>query len=415
SCFIICDEILPRWGVETVFVDGDDTEQWREALSVPTDAVFFESPSNPMQELVDVRAVCDLAHEAGAQVVVDNVFATVLHQKPLELGADVVVYSTTKHIDGQGRVLGGAVLGTEEYISGPVKKLMRHAGFGMSAFNAWVLLKGLETMGLRLERMSANALAVAEFLDGHDAVEWVRYPMLPTHPQYELARRQMSGGGSVVTFGLSTEGVDDGGKRRCFDLLNALQVIDISNNLGDAKSLITHPATTTHASMEPEARAHVGITDNAIRFSVGLEYAGDLIDDLRRGRCAAQASSPARATSIGQPSVTCPSVTGASGAMLTSMHSVTGAPAVVRVPPGSVAGYPAVEASTGLGVVRSPSRRLREPLSKVGAAHVPWLDSTARMRRCSARAAAPSRRVPASMVARASSREPTAVRKVIGS
>src|SRR5699024_6000707 len=155
SCYVICAEILPRWGVETVFVDGDDTEQWREALSVPTDAVFFESPSNPMQELVDVRAVCDLAHEAGAQVVVDNVFATVLHQKPLELGADVVVYSTTNHIDGQGRVLGGAVLGTEEYISGPVKKLMRHAGFGMSAFNAWVLLKGLETMGLRLERMSA--------------------------------------------------------------------------------------------------------------------------------------------------------------------------------------------------------------------------------------------------------------------
>lgn len=283
SCFVICDDILPRWGVETVFVDGSDLDQWREALSVPTDAVFFESPSNPMQELVDVAAVCDIAHEAGAQVVVDNVFATVLHQKPIELGADVVVYSTTKHIDGQGRVLGGAVLGTEKYISGPVKHLMRHAGFGMNAFNAWVLVKGLETMGLRLERMAANALAVAEFLDGHDAVEWVRYPMLSTHPQYELAQRQMSGGGSVVTFGLSTAGVDDGGKQRCFDLINALQVIDISNNLGDAKSLITHPATTTHASMEPEARAEVGIGENAIRFSVGLEHAGDLIDDLKRG------------------------------------------------------------------------------------------------------------------------------------
>src|SRR5699024_10249397 len=176
-----------------------------------------------------------------------------------------------------------AVLGTEEYISAPVKNLMRHDGFGMNAFDAWVLVKGLETMGLRLERMSANALAVAEFLESHPAVEFVRYPLLESHPQYELARAQMSGGGSVVTFGRRYDDDADGGKRRCFDLLNALQVIDISNNLGDAKSLVTHSATTTHASMEPEARAHVGITDNAIRFSVGLEYAGDLIDDLRRG------------------------------------------------------------------------------------------------------------------------------------
>lgn len=283
SCFVICDDILPRWGVETVFVDGTDLDQWREALSEPTDAVFFETPSNPMQELVDVRGVCELAHAAGAQVVVDNVFATAMHQKPLELGADVVVYSTTKHIDGQGRVLGGAVLGTEEFVSGPVKHLMRHAGFGMSAFNAWVLLKGLETMGLRVERMSANALEVAQFLESHDAVEWVHYSMLPSHPQHELALSQMSGGGSVVTFGLSTSGVTDGGKQRCFDLQNALQVIDISNNLGDAKTLITHPATTTHASMDPEARAAVGIGDNAIRLSVGLEHAGDLIEDLARG------------------------------------------------------------------------------------------------------------------------------------
>ncbi|HIW69374.1 MAG TPA: O-succinylhomoserine sulfhydrylase [Candidatus Dietzia merdigallinarum] len=283
SCFVICDDILPRWGVETVFVDGTDLDQWREALSEPTDAVFFETPSNPMQELVDVRAVCELAHAAGAKVVVDNVFATVLHQKPLELGADVVVYSTTKHIDGQGRVLGGAVLGTEEFVSGPVKHLMRHAGFGMSAFNAWVLLKGLETMGLRVERMSANALEVAQFLESHPAIEFVKYSMLPTHPQHELATSQMSGGGSVVTFGLSTDGVSDGGKQRSFDLLNSLRVIDISNNLGDAKTLVTHPATTTHASMEPEARAEVGIGQNVIRLSVGLEHAGDLIDDLKRG------------------------------------------------------------------------------------------------------------------------------------
>ena len=283
SCFVICDDILPRWGVETVFVDGTDLDQWREALSEPADAVFFETPSNPMQELVDVRAVCELAHAAGAKVVVDNVFATALHQKPLELGADVVVYSTTKHIDGQGRVLGGAVLGTEEFVSGPVKHLMRHAGFGMSAFNAWVLLKGLETMGLRVERMSANALEVARFLEAHDAVDFVTYSMLESHPQHELAKAQMSGGGSVVTFGLKYDDDEDGGKRRCFDLLNALRVIDISNNLGDAKTLVTHPATTTHASMEPEARAAVGIGQNVIRLSVGLEHAGDLIDDLARG------------------------------------------------------------------------------------------------------------------------------------
>ena len=283
SCFVICDDILPRWGVETVFVDGADLDQWREALSEPTDAVFFETPSNPMQELVEVRAVCELAHAAGAKVVVDNVFATALHQKPLELGADVVVYSTTKHIDGQGRVLGGAVLGTEEFVSGPVKHLMRHAGFGMSAFNAWVLLKGLETMGLRVERMSANALEVARFLETHDAVDFVTYSMLESHPQHELAKAQMSGGGSVVTFGLKYDDDEDGGKRRCFDLLNALRVIDISNNLGDAKTLVTHPATTTHASMEPEARAAVGIGQNVVRLSVGLEHAGDLIEDLARG------------------------------------------------------------------------------------------------------------------------------------
>ena len=283
SCFVICDDILPRWGVETVFVDGADLDQWREALSEPIDAVFFETPSNPMQELVDVRAVCELAHAAGAKVVVDNVFATALHQKPLELGADVVVYSTTKHIDGQGRVLGGAVLGTEEFVSGPVKHLMRHAGFGMSAFNAWVLLKGLETMGLRVERMSANALEVARFLEAHDAVDFVTYSMLESHPQHELAKAQMSGGGSVVTFGLKYDDDEDGGKRRCFDLLNALRVIDISNNLGDAKTLVTHPATTTHASREPEARAAVGIGQNVIRLSVGLEHAGELIDDLARG------------------------------------------------------------------------------------------------------------------------------------
>ena len=282
SCFVICDEILPRWGVETVFVDATDLDQWRQALSEPTTAVFFESPSNPMQDLVDVAAVCELAHSAGATVVVDNVFATPLLQKPLELGADVVVYSTTKHIDGQGRALGGAVLGSQEFIGGPVQTLMRHTGPGMSPFNAWVMLKGLETMSVRVERMCATAQRIAEFLDAHEAVEFVRYPMLPSHPQYELARSQMSGGGSIVTFGLRSDAAD-GGRGRCFELLDALQVIDISNNLGDAKTLITHPATTTHASMEPQDRAAVGIGDNALRLSVGLEHPDDLIADLRRG------------------------------------------------------------------------------------------------------------------------------------
>jgi O-succinylhomoserine sulfhydrylase len=277
SCFVILDEILPRWGVETVFVDGPDLDQWREALSVPTQAVFFETPSNPMQELVDMRAVSDLAHAAGAQVVVDNVFGTPVFSKPLDHGADIVVYSATKHIDGQGRTLGGAVLGTAEFVNGPVKNLMRHTGPSMSPFNAWVLVKGLETLSLRVEKQAANALAVAEALEGHPKVTKVLYPWLPSFPQAELAHRQMLGGGTVVTFEL------DGGKAEAFALLNALQVIDISNNLGDAKSMVTHPATTTHRRLTPEARAAVGITDGTVRISVGLEDVQDVIEDLQRG------------------------------------------------------------------------------------------------------------------------------------
>lgn len=282
SCFVICNEILPRWGVETVFVDGKDLDQWREALSQPTDAVFFETPSNPTQDLVDVRAVCDLAHEAGATVVVDNVFATPLLQRPLDLGADVVAYSATKHMDGQGRVLGGAICGTEEFIGGPVKNLMRHAGPGMSPFNAWILLKGLETMPLRVQRMNDSAFEVAKFLEGHPAVESVTYPMLDSHPQAELARAQMSGGGSVVTFALKGDTPEEA-KNACYKMLDAVEVIDISNNLGDAKSLITHPATSTHKSMEPADRAAIGLGDDMLRLSVGLEHVGDLIADLERG------------------------------------------------------------------------------------------------------------------------------------
>ncbi len=276
SCFVILDEILPRFGVETVFVDGPDLEQWRAALSVPTTAVFFETPSNPMQELVDIRAVSDLAHAVGAQVVVDNVFGTPVYSKPLEHGGDIVVYSATKHIDGQGRTLGGAVLGSREFIDGPVQNLMRHTGPAMSPFNAWVLVKGLETMSLRVDRMGASALEVARFLESHPKVRRVVHPFLDSHPQHELAKRQMLGGGTVVTFEI------DGGKAEAFALMNALQVVDISNNLGDSKSLVTHPATTTHRRLTAEARQAVGITDGVLRLSVGLEDVRDLVDDLNR-------------------------------------------------------------------------------------------------------------------------------------
>ncbi|MFT4087504.1 MAG: O-succinylhomoserine sulfhydrylase [Gordonia sp. (in: high G+C Gram-positive bacteria)] len=279
SCFVICNEILPAWGVETVFVDGEDLDQWKAALSEPADAVFFETPSNPMQSLVDVRAVADLAHAAGAQVVLDNVFATPLLQRGLDMGADVIVYSGTKHIDGQGRVMGGAVMGRKDYIDGPVRELMRHTGPALSPFNAWVMLKGLETMKLRLDQSVASALKIAEFLDADPRVAQAIYPFLTSHPQYDLARAQMSGGGTVITFELGPQ-PGKSGKERAFEVLNKLQVIDISNNLGDAKSLITHPATTTHRAMGPEGRAAIGLTDSMVRLSVGLESADDLIRDL---------------------------------------------------------------------------------------------------------------------------------------
>lgn len=274
SCHVIVGELLPRFGVEAVFVDGADLDQWCEALSVPTTGVFFETPSNPMMELVDIAAVSELAHAAGAKVVVDNVFGTPVFSRPLDHGADIVVYSATKHIDGQGRALGGAVLGPEEFINGPVKNLMRHTGPSLSPFNAWVLAKGLETMALRVERMHDNALAVARFLEGRRGAKRVLHPWLESHPQHDLARRQMTGGGTVVTFEI------EGGKAEAFALINALRLVDISNNLGDAKSLTTHPATTTHRRLSEEDRAAVGIVDGTVRLSVGLEDAADLIADL---------------------------------------------------------------------------------------------------------------------------------------
>jgi O-succinylhomoserine sulfhydrylase len=274
SCFVILDELLPRWGISCDFVDGHEPGQWERALARPARAVFFETPSNPMQDLVDVRAVCALAHAAGARVVVDNVFATPLLQKPLELGADIVVYSATKHMDGQGRVLGGAVLGPQKYIDEEVQLLMRHTGPSMSPFNAWVLLKGLETMRLRVGHQCASALRIAGWLEDHPRVTSVRYPFLPSHPQYELARRQMSAGGTVVTFEV------DGGKEAAFAVLDRLRIVDISNNLGDTKSLVTHPATTTHRRLTAAARAAAGITDGVVRISVGLEDVEDLLEDL---------------------------------------------------------------------------------------------------------------------------------------
>jgi len=280
SCFVVCNEILPRWGVETVFVDGTDLDQWEQALSEPAAAVFFETPSNPMQSLVDIAAVSEMAHAAGAKVVLDNIFATPLLQQGLPLGVDVVIYSGTKHIDGQGRVLGGAILGDKEYINGPVQTLMRHTGPSLSPFNAWVLLKGLETLSVRVNYSNASALRVAEFLEGHPGVRWVRYPFLASHPQHDLAKRQMTGGGTVVTFEL--EAPEGQGKQRAFEVLDKLRVIDISNNLGDSKSLITHPATTTHRAMGPEGRAAIGLGDAVVRISIGLEGTEDLIADLDR-------------------------------------------------------------------------------------------------------------------------------------
>ncbi len=282
SSLVIFDEILARWGVRTDYVDGHVPEQWAAALATPADVVFFETPSNPMQDLVDIAAVSALAHAAGAVVVVDNVFATPVFSRPLEHGADVVVYSATKHIDGQGRVLGGAILGSRELLHGPVRTLIRNTGPSLSPFNAWVLLKGLETMSLRVRHQAGSALRLAGWLETHPAVARVRYPFLPSHPQHQLALTQQTGGGTVVTFDLAVpEGAAaDEVKRSTFATLDALRVIDVSNNLGDAKSMVTHPATTTHRKLGPAGRAAVGIAESTVRLSVGLEDVEDLVDDL---------------------------------------------------------------------------------------------------------------------------------------
>ena len=280
SCHHIVTQLLPRYGVRSELVDGEDLAAWERALATPTQAVFIETPANPTLGLVDLRAVSELAHRAGARVFVDNVFATPLGQRPLEQGADVVIYSATKHIDGQGRVLGGAVLADARFLKEQFLPVFRHTGPTLSAFNAWVLLKGLETLGLRVERACATALRLAEALERHPSKPWVRHPFLASHPQAALARRQMTQGGTLIA-------LDLGSKARAFAFLDALALFDISNNLGDAKSLATHPLTTTHRAMAEADRKAIGVTPGLVRLSVGLESVEDLWRDLERALAAA--------------------------------------------------------------------------------------------------------------------------------
>lgn len=276
ACHVILTQTLPKWGIDVELIDGTDLEAWATALQTPTKMVFFESPSNPLLELVDVAAVSEMAHAAGAMVVVDNVFATALHQRPLELGADAVIYSATKHIDGQGRLMGGAVLGDQAFIKDVFTPFYRQTGAAISAFNAWVMLKSLETLSLRIEAQCANAARIATMLAGHKAVKHVRYPGLASHPQYDLACKQMSGFGSIIAFEI------DGDEAASYRMLNQLSLIDISNNLGDSKSLACHPYTTTHSSLSDEELALLGISRSHIRLSVGLESGNDLINDIEQ-------------------------------------------------------------------------------------------------------------------------------------
>lgn len=274
SCLYVLEEILTRYGVEVSFVDGTDLEQWQAAIRPGTRAVFFETLSNPTLDVVDIRAVADLAHAAGALVVVDNVFATPVFSDAIAQGADVVVYSATKHIDGQGRTLGGVVLGTRDFIRGTLEPYMKHTGGSMSPFTAWVMLKALETIDLRVRAQTESALAITEALQGDARLARVIYPGHPSHPQHDLVKRQMGLGGTVLSIDLK------GGQAAAFRFLNALRIVLISNNLGDAKSIATHPATTTHQRLSAERRAALGITPGLVRLSVGLEDRDDLIRDI---------------------------------------------------------------------------------------------------------------------------------------
>ena len=276
SCRYVVAELLPRFGVASTLVDGTNLDAWREAVRPETKVFFLESPANPTLEVIDIAAVAQIAREVGAKLVVDNVFSSPLWQKPLELGADCVVYSATKHIDGQGRCLGGVILGSEEFIQTHVHTLLRQTGPSMSPFNAWVLLKSLETLPLRVERQTRTAATVADALAGHPKIGRLIYPGRADHPQADIIARQMKGGSTLIALEI------EGGKAGAFRFLNALELIRISNNLGDAKSLITHPATTTHQRFTPEERTEMGVSEGLVRLSIGLEHNDDLIDDLLR-------------------------------------------------------------------------------------------------------------------------------------
>ncbi|MDF2373335.1 MAG: O-succinylhomoserine sulfhydrylase [Rhizobiaceae bacterium] len=276
SCRWVVETLMPQYGVETTLIDGTDLANWQEAVRPNTKVFFLESPTNPTLEVIDIAGVAEIANAIGATVVVDNVFATPLFQKPLELGAHVVVYSATKHIDGQGRCLGGVVLSSKEWIDEKLHNFFRHTGPSLSPFNAWTLLKGLETLPVRVKQQTENAAKVADYLAGHKAIARVIYPGRADHPQADVVAKQMSGGSTLVAFDIS------GGRQASFAFLNKLRIVAISNNLGDAKSLITHPATTTHKNLAEEARAELGISDEMLRLSVGLEDVDDLIEDLDR-------------------------------------------------------------------------------------------------------------------------------------
>ena len=274
SCLYVLEEVLRRFGVEVSFVDGTDIDQWRRAIQPNTKVVFFETVSNPTLEVIDITAVSELAHAMGAKVIIDNVFATPIFSKALSQGADVVVYSATKHIDGQGRMLGGVILGKKEFIRKTIEPYMKHTGGAMSPFTAWVMLKGLETIELRVRAQAETAKIIAKRLTGHEKLSRVIYPGHPAHPQHALTIAQMKNGGTVFSLDVI------GGKMAAFEFLNSLKIVIISNNLGDAKSIATHPATTTHQRLPADQKEALGITDGLIRFSAGLEHPNDLIDDI---------------------------------------------------------------------------------------------------------------------------------------
>jgi O-succinylhomoserine sulfhydrylase len=275
SCRYVVEDLLPRYGIQSTLVDGLDLDQWQRAMRPNTKSCFLESPTNPTLDVLDIPAIAEIAHAAGARLIVDNVFATPIWQSPLALGADVVVYSATKHIDGQGRCLGGVILSSEAFIAEHIHNFMRQTGPSMSPFNAWVLLKGLETLAVRVRAQTDSAARIAEVLASHPKISRLIYPGRSDHPQAALVKKQMRAGSTLIAFEVK------GGKAGAFRVLNALKLARISNNLGDAKSLVTHPATTTHQRLKPEARAELGISEGMIRFSVGLEHADDLIEDIQ--------------------------------------------------------------------------------------------------------------------------------------